>query len=177
MLVNHKMKTTQDFVFFYGNKDNFSNFYKTNFTVEGVTFCCGEQFVMYSKAMLFKDYDIAEKIMSETAPAKMKALGRKVKNFDDEVWADNRENMTYIGLLAKYKQNQDLMAELLSTGNREIVEASPRDKVWGIGMGVGNTEIEDKDKWKGQNILGKILMKVRDHIVSELLVQNAFQKL
>lgn len=170
------MKTTTEFVFFYGSKDSFSNLYKASFTVHGITFCCGEQYIMYCKAMLFKDFDTAQKILVETTPSKMKALGRKVKTFDDETWCDNREYMTYIGLLAKYQQNPDLIAELIATGNREIVEASQRDKVWGIGMSESNADIEDKYKWKGKNILGKILMRVRDHIVSEMLVEHAFNK-
>lgn len=169
------MKVTQNFVFFYGNTSCFSNFLETAFLVNGIAFCCGEQFIMYSKAMLFKDYEIADKIMLESSPQKMKALGRKVKDYDDGVWASSGERLTYIGLLAKFQQNEKLKLELLDTGNRELVEASPRDRVWGIGMGVTNKDIEDKTKWKGRNILGKILMRVRDHIASETMLQNAFK--
>ena len=159
------MRTTNKFVFFYGKDDHFSNFYPAKFIVDDIIFSCGEQYIMYSKAILFGDSVIAAMILQETKPTKMKALGRKVRNFDDDVWCANREELTFKGLFEKYNQNANLKKLILDTGNREIVEASPRDRVWGIGMGENNPDAEDKSKWKGRNILGKILMKVRDAFI------------
>jgi ribA/ribD-fused uncharacterized protein len=127
---------------------------------------------MFSKAMTFEDFDTARKIMSETSPSKIKALGRQVKNFNDDIWCRVREDVAYTGLLAKYSQNEKLKTAILQTGNREIVEASPRDRIWGIGLGENDEHIEDKTKWKGGNILGKVLMRVRDHIMSETTASN-----
>lgn len=162
------MRQTDQFVFFYGSKDHFSNFYKTNFVVNGITFSCGEQYIMYSKACLFNDNEMAEVILKEHLPSKMKAWGRKVKSYDDATWCAQREDITYTGLLEKYKQNQMLCNLLMETGEREIVEASPRDRIWGIGMGENNVNVEDKTMWKGRNILGSILMRVRNQIKQEI---------
>ncbi len=157
------MKETDNYVFFYGKNDHFSNFYKTNFKVNDITFSCGEQYIMYSKAKLFSDDIIANQILQETSPSKMKALGRKVKNYNDKIWVQSREDITFNGLIHKYKQNPILKEQILNTNNKIIVEASPTDRIWGIGMGVSNPELENQNKW-GQNILGKILMRVRKNI-------------
>lgn len=157
------MKITETCVYFYSNNDHFSNFYKSSFVVNDIEFNCGEQYIMYSKALLFKDNEIVNKILQESVPSKIKALGRKVKNYNDKIWCEIREDITYIGLLAKYMQNNDLKKLILDTGDKELVEASPYDKVWGIGMGITNPNIHDKTKW-GTNILGKILMRVRNNI-------------
>ncbi len=167
------MKITDNSIYFYGNKDHFSNFYKCNFSVNGITFNCGEQFIMYSKALLFKDKETASKILLEETPSKIKALGRKVTNYDDTVWCHLREDITYIGLLSKYQQNNKLKEKLIDTNTKELVEASPKDKIWGIGLGVDDPELENKTIW-GQNILGKILMRVRDHIRSENIIHKIF---
>lgn len=169
------MRITDTCVYFYTFKDVFSNFYKSSFIVGGIKFCCGEQFIMNAKALLFEDYDIAEKIMKETFPKNIKFLGRRVKNFDKKKWNENRENITYIGLLAKFKQNQHLKNIILSTGNKDLVEASPTDAIWGIGMSENHPDIENKKLW-GENILGKILMKVRNHIHSEDITFNLLNK-
>ncbi len=157
------MKEIDNYVFFYGKNDHFSNFYKTTFKVNDITFSCGEQYIMYSKAKLFGDDIIAEKILEETSPSKMKALGRKVKNYDDKVWVQMREDITFNGLLHKYMQNLKLKTQILNTNNKILVEASPTDKIWGIGMGVSNPDLENQSKW-GKNILGNILMSVRENI-------------
>lgn len=163
------MRITDTSVFFYASKDVFSNFYSSSFIVGSIKFNCGEQFIMNAKALLFEDSDTAEKIMNETRPMIIKSLGRKVKNFDKKVWAEKRENITYIGLLAKFKQNERLRTALLSTENKDLVEASPTDTTWGIGMSENHPDVENKNLW-GKNILGNILMKVRNHISAEMFV-------
>lgn len=161
------MKLTDKYIFFYGNKDHFSNFYQTKFIVNGINFSCGEQFIMYNKAILFNDIDIATQIINESDPVKIKKLGRKVKNFNDNIWSKMREQIAYNGLYAKYKQNIILHDYIIETDMLKIVEASPIDKIWGIGLGIYDIQIEDKKNWKGSNILGKILMNVRSQLLYE----------
>lgn len=117
---------------------------------------------MYQKALLFNDFEVAEQILNETDVRKIKALGRKVKNFNNELWDIHKENFMYNACYAKFSQNDKLKDFLLSTGNREIVEASPVDNIWGIGFSSDNA-MENVDKW-GQNLLGKVLMKVREDL-------------
>ena len=163
------MKITDNYLFFYGNKDHFSNFYKADFIVENIKFSCGEQFIMYNKALLFNDLEIANKILNEDSPFTFKKLGRKVKNFDDKKWAASRFDITFKGLYQKYKQNLDLYNLILDTECLEIAEASPTDRIWGIGMNINDPNIENKNYWKGGNLLGKILMDVRSQLLYEYI--------
>ncbi len=158
------MKTTDKFVFFYNNTP-YSNFHKSKFIVDNIEFCCGEQWIMYQKAILFNDTEIANEILKANNPGKIKSLGRKVSNFDEDIWNKHRETKTFIGLLEKFKQDERLKKLLIDTGNRELVEASPTDRIWGIGLSENDQRIYDKSKWLGRNILGKILMKVRSHLI------------
>lgn len=161
------MLQTDEFVFFYGKQDYLSNFYPTMFQVDNIQFICGEQYIMYMKAKLFADHKTAAFILKETVPSKMKALGRQVQNYDDQRWSRLRENIAYIGLLEKYKQNLDLKTLILATGDKEIVEASPNDRVWGIGMGASHPQVQNRSEWKGMNLLGKILVRVRNQLRCE----------
>lgn len=161
------MKQIDKYLFFYGNKDHFSNFFQANFIINEITFSCGEQYIMYNKAIIFNDLDTANKIINESKPSKMKNLGRKVKNFNDKIWKENRELIAYDGLYAKYKQNNDLYDKILDTEDLEIIEASPTDTIWGIGMSITNPDIINKKLWRGSNILGKNLMNVRSQLLYE----------
>ena len=114
---------------------------------------------MFQKALLFNDFEIANQILNEIDVRKIKALGRKVKNFNNELWDIHKENFMYNACYAKFSQNDRLKDFLLSTGNCEIVEASPVDNIWGIGFS-SDKAMENIGKW-GQNLLGKTLMKVR----------------
>jgi len=163
------MKETSEYIFFFGNKDHFSNFYKTDFEVDNVKFTCGEQYIMYNKALIFNDHEIADKILGEQNPYKIKMLGRKVKNFDEKRWADSRFDITFKGIYAKYNQNNDLYNLILDTECLHIVEASPKDKIWGIGVNINDPNIEDKNYWRGGNLLGKILMAVRSQLLYEYI--------
>lgn len=154
-------------LFFWGHTEHGSkvtkacllNFYPCEFEFNGKTFNFSEQCFMYQKAMLFNDFNVAEQILNETDVRKIKALGRKVKDFDNELWDKHKEDFMYNACYAKFSQNDKLKDFLLSTGNREIVEASPVDSIWGIGFS-SDKAMENIDKW-GQNLLGKTLMKVR----------------
>jgi ribA/ribD-fused uncharacterized protein len=155
-------------LFFWGHTEHgnsvtkacLSNFYPCEFEFNDKMFNFSEQCFMYQKALLFNDFEIAEQILNETDVRKIKALGRKVKDFDNELWDKHKEDFMYNACYAKFSQNAELRDFLLGTGNCEIVEASPVDNIWGIGFSSDNA-MENINKW-GQNLLGKILMKVRE---------------
>lgn len=149
---------------FYG-KDKpygcFSNWYMSDFEINGMTFCCNEQYMMYRKAIIFHDLDNANKILKTNDPAVMKKLGRLVKNYDDRIWKGLRQLVVYHGAYAKFSQNDYLKHELLSTGDSILVECSPRDKIWGIGI---SDNYQNLDNWRGTNLLGFTLMQVREDL-------------
>lgn len=158
-----------DFVFFTGGY--FSNWYPADVSVKAFPFSanetvfnCTEQAMMYIKAVVHDDLEIAQLIMQSNDPAQQKHLGRSVRNFKPKWWRDNCEELFYPALLAKFKQHDGARAYMLSTGDKTIVEAAPWDKIWGIGIGVGHPDIRNPAKWQGDNLLGKMLMNVRADI-------------
>ena len=140
-------------VLFYGHTHgpycSFSNFYPSTFRDDaaGITYCCTEQWLMHHKAMTFGDTAIARLIMASTDPAAIKALGRRVQRYDDAVWAACREDVMYRGLLLKFGQNADIRAVLLGTGSRPIAEASPTDRIFGIGAAADDPLAQNPDNW------------------------------
>ena len=161
---------TDDSIYFYGHKNKFgymSNFYPCSFTIRRLgnieTYNCSEQYFMAAKCRTFdpNNINLLNKIMNETNPMKIKMLGRQVKNFDDDVWNMKRQRIMFKELLYKFKSNPDLKNQLLETYPKKLYEASPRDKVWGIGMNTIKAINIDPSKY-GQNLLGKILESVRD---------------
>ncbi|MBQ2086400.1 MAG: NADAR family protein [Oscillospiraceae bacterium] len=153
-----------DFVFFFREDEEygcFSNFYPCEFEYAGQHYTSSEQFMMAQKALAFWDIEMVNCIHETNDPKEAKALGKKVKNYDDAVWSAIRPQIVRRGVRAKFQQNEDLRKILLETGDRILVEASPYDDLWGIKMAAGNAQIEDPSNWKGQNLLGKVLMKVR----------------
>jgi ribA/ribD-fused uncharacterized protein len=159
------MRVTEDYVFFYTANDYLSNFYPAKFKIREIEFLCTEQHLMFSKAKLFKDEENATNILKATKPGTMKAYGRKVVNFSNELWKQHRENILYEGNLEKFLQNESLKKELLSTYPKRLVEASPRDLIYGVGLNIDDPRINDPSNWKGLNLLGQILERVRDHIM------------
>ncbi len=155
---------TQSFTFFWKDRSPFSNWYPSKFTHNNVTFSRSEQYMMYRKAMLFGDMPVAAAILLTDNPKEQKDLGRMVSNYVDSVWVDNRVDIMVEGLFQKFTQNPDLAEKLLNTGNTTIVEASPVDKIWGIGLGESHPDATNPLKWRGQNLLGITLMRVRDAI-------------
>lgn len=141
-----------------------SQWYPCRFEVEGVTYTSAEQYMMAEKAKSFGDEEIRAEILNTDDPRMCKALGRKVKNFDKAVWDKEKEHIVRKGNTKKFLQNSALRNFLLSTGDKVLVEASPTDRVWGIGMGKNNPDALDPQKWRGQNLLGFALMNVRDFI-------------
>lgn len=141
-----------------------SNFYPSEFTINGISFSCVEQFMMYRKAICFHDDAIAAKILATRKPVMIRALGRKVSNYDENVWNGVRQIVVYDGLLAKFSQNKELQESFKSTGDALLAECAGKDCIWGVGLSMKNIERFDKTKWSGQNLLGYALMMVREKI-------------
>lgn len=158
------MVTTDTHIFFL--KEWLSNFKKCEIVSEDNTFANTEQMFMYHKALFFEDFEIAEKILQTPVPYEAKALGRQVSGYNDDDWSKVRYEIMLQANLCKYRQNPDLKTKLLTTGDKILVEVNPRDAIWGIAMDENNPDIYDETKWRGLNLLGKVLMDVRK-IISE----------
>lgn len=141
-----------------------SNWYLSEFIIDDITFSSMEQYMMYEKAILFHDQETAEKILQTDNVAEIKALGRTVQNFDDTVWGQSREEIVYKGVFEKFRQNPELRKRLERTGEKVIAECAVKDRIWGIGLSMKDEDRFCVDRWKGQNLLGKILMDVRKDI-------------
>lgn len=158
------------YTFFSGNNSPLSNWYPAKFIVDNETFSCSEQYMMWAKANLFGDTEMAQKILKSTSPKEHKAFGRKVKNFDPKIWDQNKEKIVLKALQAKFGQNPHLMNILQKTRPTLLVEASPWDKIWGIGYDETKAQQVDPSKW-GQNLLGKLLTQVRDEKISDKMAE------
>ena len=143
----------------------FSNFTSTpGLQYKGNTFHTTEQAFMWAKANGFHDRETARKILAEKNPAKAKVLGREVKPFSHIYWDLNKEFLMYEVNLAKYSQFDDYKAVLLSTGEKRLVEVNGKDTIWGIGLYANDPRVLDEKQWRGQNLLGKVLMRVREEL-------------
>lgn len=134
------------------------------FVVDDVQYKTAEHYMMAEKARLFGDEPIRGAILNAPSPAAAKALGRKVAGFDEAAWKTERWNIVTRGNTAKFGQHPELQAFLLHTGDRVLVEASPYDRIWGIGRSAKDAEVENPDNWKGLNLLGFVLMEVRHRL-------------
>lgn len=153
------------FVFFW---DGFlSQWQPCVFEVDGVTYDCAEQYMMHRKALLFGDRAMADRILSAATPREQKLMGQRVQGFDSTVWEREREGIVFRGNLAKFSQNAGLQKKLLRTGDKTLVEASPHDIIWGIGLAADDPDALDPSKWRGRNLLGQVLMRVRSTIAGE----------
>ena len=151
------------FTFFWSGP--FSQWYPATFKVEGVTFNCAEQYMMYMKAWLFNDIDSIFKIMESNNPKEQKRLGRLVEGFQPELWNKLAKKFVYFGNYCKFAQNIDLKEILLSTQGTTLVEASPHDIVWGIGLAEHDSRAFCRDTWLGTNWLGEVLTSLRDDLI------------
>lgn len=157
---NHTV--TDNFIFFWGGP--FSQWASTSFTLKGPTYNCAEQYMMAMKAQLFKDEDACKRIMESKDPRQQKSIGREVKNFNTETWSQYSFSFVVAANVAKFSQNEEFKKVLLESGDRIIVEASPQDKIWGIGLGEFDRRSRNPALWQGQNLLGLALMVTRNHI-------------
>lgn len=153
-----------NFAFFYANAHPFSNWYMCPFVHNSKQFNCSEQAMMYYKAMMFKDYDVAEMIMEQGHPRKQKFLGRQVREFDPEIWAAQCKDMMVPILVSKFQQDVYSLQLLMETGDKIIVEASPTDRIWGIGLAENDPRALDQSTWLGTNWLGEVLMRTREEL-------------
>ena len=130
----------------------------------GTLYNCAEQYMMAEKALLFDDLYAYDNIMKVKNPRKQKSLGRQAKNFDLEIWKENAKLIVYRGNMYKFGQNQELAEQMLNTGSRYFVEASPYDKIWGVGLKEDDPLILDYNNWLGTNWLGDVLTQVRNDL-------------
>ena len=154
------------FTFFFTEASPFSQWYRCAFREGDIAFNCAEQYMMHGKALLFGDAATAEKILAAVHPRQHKALGRKVTPFDDVVWRRERERIVAAGSRAKFTQNPVLLEQLLATRGTTLVEASPYDRIWGIGLSATDPRAQDPAQWRGQNLLGAILTRLRDELLA-----------
>ncbi|MEU1686914.1 NADAR family protein [Micromonospora sp. NPDC005707] len=138
-----------------------SQWWPAPFTVDGRTYATAEHWMMWHKATLFGDDGIAERVLGAAHPHRAKALGRQVRGFDEATWAARRYDIVVAGSVAKFGQHEELGRFLLGTGERVLVEASPVDRVWGIGLAADDPRAADPARWRGDNLLGFALMETR----------------
>lgn len=158
------------FTFFWGHQRNktavtascFSQWFEAGFVVEGQHYPTAEHFMMAEKAALFDDQEIRAQVLDAPTANAAKALGRNVRGFDEKVWLQHRYDIVVRANQAKFSQNPQLNEYLLQTGSHVIVEASPVDPIWGIGLAQDNADVNNPNLWKGLNLLGFALMQVRD---------------
>lgn len=164
-----KNGTSPKYIFFWGHtvpkdgvaKTCFSQWYPAEFSIDGIKYPTAEHYMMAEKARLFNDTDSLERILNSRHPRQAKQLGRGVVNFNDKKWNEMRFKIVVAGNVEKFRQNDKLKEFLLATGKRVIVEASPTDRVWGIGLAQDHQSIESPEQWRGLNLLGYALMEAR----------------
>lgn len=157
------------YILFWGHKNTgtvtktcFSQWYESPFVHAGDDYRTAEHWMMAGKARTFGDEEMLQKILAAGTPGEAKKLGRQVRGFTKEGWDAVKRGLVAAGNLLKFGQNEAMGEFLLQTGQRIIVEASPRDRIWGIGLGPNNPAAENPYNWRGQNLLGFALMEVRD---------------
>lgn len=156
---------SEQFTFFWDGP--FSQWEPSEFEVNDVTYNCAEQYMMAEKARMFGDEDTLDRIMEEDSPREQKKLGRSVKGFNAERWNARARDIVYEGNYAKFTQNPDLLDKLMATRGTTLVEASPYDCIWGIGMSETDDGVTDRNNWRGTNWLGEVLTGLREDLVDE----------
>lgn len=159
------MRVIGDITAYYSYKDFPSHHYLCKFRVKDIEFTSMEQMLMYSKAMLLGEKEIAEKIMATQVCQEQKLLGRSIPWNDEReaLWKSRRKKIAFIGNREKYRCNPPLLALLMFTAETILVEASKRDRIWGVGLDEEDDRIGDPMKWRGENLHGEVQMEVRDY--------------
>lgn len=161
------------YLFFWGHQPSkdgtittscLSQWWVSPFESEGIRYATAEHWMMAEKARLFKDELILAEIINASSPAMAKKLGREIKNFDPVTWDEHKFRIVTEGNLLKFSQHKAQQEFLRATGDKVLVEASPRDQIWGIGLGAQNPKAENPLLWRGKNLLGFALMEVRDRL-------------
>jgi ribA/ribD-fused uncharacterized protein len=161
------------FLYFWGHTDKrnekvgkfcFSQWFESPFTVNNITYKTSEHWMMAHKALLFNDLHNFEKIINSRTPGEAKDLGRQVTGYDDQIWNSKRFGIVKAGNIHKFNQNPVFARYLLQTGDKILVEASPVDPIWGIGLTKDSKNIDDIYTWRGLNLLGFALMETRDFL-------------
>ncbi len=155
----------EKFTFFWSGP--FSQWHPSAFQIDWVWYNCAEQYMMAEKARLFSDAEKEKRIMSAVDPSDQKRYGKQVKDFDKEKWDAVARDIVGRGSYAKYTQNIDLKITLLNTAGTTLVEASPKDQIWGIGLHRTDPRCRSRDTWLGSNWLGETLTKTRNRIIQE----------
>jgi ribA/ribD-fused uncharacterized protein len=170
LLVHRRDGGNAEYLCFWGHrraadgsigKSCFSQWFEAAFVIDDIRYPTAEHFMMAAKARLFGDNEILSRVIAAPTARDAKALGRKVKGFDDALWTERRFELVVEGNLEKFGQNPKLRSFLLSTGDRVLVEASPEDRIWGIGMAEADERARNPEQWDGLNLLGFALMAVR----------------
>ena len=163
------------FLFFWGHQKPadgsvtqscLSQWYDAGFELDGVYYRTAEHYMMAEKARLFDDSIMREKILQSEHPHEAKKLGRSVRGYDERLWHGQRFSIVVRGSTEKFSQNRALKEYLLNTQGRVLVEASPQDRIWGIGLEKASPDASNPAKWRGQNLLGFALMQARLLLVS-----------
>jgi len=171
LIAHVEKKNRVKFLFFWGHQKSrsgdltaacFSQWWAASFAVDGVRYNTTEHWMMAQKALLFDNQEIYRQIIAARSPAEAKALGRQVTHFEEASWQAQRSAIVVRGNLAKFGQHDDLRAFLLNTKDRVLVEASPVDSIWGIGLAADSERASNPKQWNGLNLLGFALMEVRD---------------
>jgi ribA/ribD-fused uncharacterized protein len=165
-LTDYNHTITDNMVLFWGGP--FSQWAKAPFTIGDLQFNCAEQYMMYQKASVFGNLKEASWVLKNKDPRRQKAIGRLIRGLIPERWDAISKGIVYIGNLAKFSQNEEFKKALIETGDRTIVEASPHDKLWGIGLAADDLRSRDMKTWRGKNWLGDVLMYVREDIKGDL---------
>ncbi|MGX1810403.1 NADAR family protein [Nocardia sp. NPDC055321] len=164
-----------EFLFFWGHtrtpghsvgKWVLSQWWPVEFTVDGQRYGSAEHFMMGEKARLFGDEEMRARVLASETPADAKRIGRAVRGFDQDAWVAHRYDIVLRGSIAKFGQHPELRDFLLATGDKVLVEAAPRDTIWGIGLGAENPDAARPERWRGENLLGFALMDARETLVS-----------
>ena len=161
------------YLFFWGHQPSkdgtitktcLSQWFPAAFEIAGETYATAEHWMMAEKARLFNNADIRQRIIAVRHPDEAKRLGRQVRDFDPQVWDEQKYELVKTGNYQKFSQNLLLKDYLLTTGDRVLVEASPVDTIWGIGLAADHADAQDPARWRGENLLGFALMEVRDQL-------------
>lgn len=150
----------------------FSQWSESPFTVDKIVYKTAEHWMMAQKALLFHDSSVFEQVIQSSKPGDAKALGRKVKNFNDELWNEHRYAIVVQGNIHKFGQNPIFGTYLQQTGEHVLVEASPVDAIWGIGLSIDSAHIHNVTQWRGLNLLGFALMEARDYLRDNIYQQR-----